>query len=92
MSPLRKPLAFLSGTVDSVTEWLRARGWGRALLESFRAYSEHGIMYMTSALSFYAIVSLIPLAFIAIWALTIIVGSSGQAQQTLESMLRHPLL
>jgi membrane protein len=92
MSPLRKPIAALSSLTTAVRKWLLARGWGRALLESFKAYEEHGCGYMTSALSFYAVVSLIPLAFIALWSLTRIIGSSAGAQEYLNSMLHQFLL
>jgi uncharacterized BrkB/YihY/UPF0761 family membrane protein len=46
---------------------------------------------MTSALSFYAVVSLI-LGVHAFWSLTLLIGSTSEAQTSLESMLSQFLL
>lgn len=92
MSPLRTPIRLLEKARELIRERLRAHGWGRALIASLKAFDEHGCGHMTSALSFYAVVSLIPLAFIALWTLTKFIGSSAEAQQSLQAMLHQFLL
>lgn len=92
MSPLRKPIAAYQAAEDSLKAWLRARGWGRALLESFKAYDRHGCNYMTGTLSFYAVVSLIPLVYFAFWTMTRIIGPTVDVQAVLETMLNQFLL
>jgi len=92
MSPLRKPIAIYHAAESSLMAWLQSRGWGRALLNSFQAYDAHGCNYMTGTLSFYAVVSLIPLVYIAFWSMTRIIGSSVDVQASLQSMLTQFLL
>jgi membrane protein len=64
----------------------------RVLWRAMGAYDKDGCLYMAAALSFYAMLSLIPLTFVGLWALTRIVGSSAEAQEQLEDLLRQHLL
>jgi len=64
----------------------------RIIWNAIDAYNQHGCMFLTSALSFYAMVSLIPLAVLTFWALTVLVGSSETAQEYLARLLNNYLL
>jgi membrane protein len=76
----------------ALKQWAHRFRLVRIVWRAFDAYHEHGCMFMTSALSFYAIISLIPLAALAFWALTVLIGSSETAQQYLAGLLNNYLL
>jgi membrane protein len=78
--------------LEALKQWALRFRLLRVVWRAFEAYQQHGCMFMTSALSFYAIISLIPLAVLAFWALTVLVGSSEAAQQYLEGLLNNYLL
>ncbi len=78
--------------LDAVRQWLLRFRLVRIFWRAGEAYHRHGCMFLTSALSFYAIISLIPLAVLTFWGLTVLVGSSETAQQYLEGLLNNYLL
>ena len=55
------------------------------------AYYEHNGVFLSAALSFYSIVSLIPLVFTAFWALSVAL-TTATAQLQLEALLNQYLL
>ncbi|MCS6884628.1 MAG: YihY/virulence factor BrkB family protein [Blastocatellia bacterium] len=57
-----------------------------------KAYDKDGCIYMAAALSFYAMLSLIPMTFVGLWAMTAIVGSSEKAQEALRELLSQHLM
>ena len=77
--------------LNSLSKLQRIR-WARILWNAIESYDKDGWLYMAGALSFYAMLSLIPLAFAAMWGLTALVGSSADAQRELEQLLRQYLL
>ena len=70
---------------------LEQHAWGRAIFIANNNYVKHGCVYMTGALSFYAVVSLIPLVFIALYVLVEII-KDPKAHDHVESMLNQYLL
>ncbi|MCH7472665.1 YihY/virulence factor BrkB family protein [bacterium] len=89
---MREWIAQLRRLKGEARAFVLSSRWGRALRLALKAYIKHGCVYMTGALSFYAMVSLIPLTFLAFWLLTQVIGSSAEAQQQLEAMLQRFLL
>lgn len=65
--------------------------WGRAIFIACDNYAKHGCVYMTGALSFYAVVSLIPLILIALYVLVEII-QDPEAHAHVEAMLNQYLL
>ncbi len=65
--------------------------WGRAIFVATENYTKHGCVYMTGALSFYAVVSLIPLVFIALYVLVEII-QDPKAHDHVKTMLDQYLL
>lgn len=63
----------------------------RIVWHATESYYEHNGVFLSAALSFYSIVSLIPLSFIAFWALSVAV-TSATAQLQLEGLLNQYLL
>ncbi|MCC6442617.1 MAG: YihY/virulence factor BrkB family protein [Armatimonadetes bacterium] len=66
--------------------------WMRVLCSALEAYDQDGCIYMAAALSFYGMLSLIPLTFVGLWALTAVIGSSHEALVRLEAILRQNLV
>jgi membrane protein len=64
----------------------------RILWRAIEAYDKDGCVYMAAALSFYAMLSLIPMTFVGLWAMTAIVGSSEGAQKALRELLSQHLM
>lgn len=85
MAEARQPLS-------GFKQWLLRFRLPRILWHAVEAYQRHGCMFLSSALSFYAIISLIPLAVLSFWGLTVLVGSSETAQQYLAELLNNYLL
>lgn len=65
---------------------------GRILLRAIDAYHLHGCMFMSAALSFFVVISVIPLSYLALVILTQIVGPSVDVYNSLEAVLRPYLL
>jgi membrane protein len=64
----------------------------RIFLEALHAYDRHHCLYMAAAISFYAMISLAPLIYIALFALQRFIGSSEQAQSQLLATLQGFML
>jgi membrane protein len=78
--------------LTQIGQWgLRFRGV-RILWRAIEAYDKDGCVYMAAALSFYAMLSLIPMTFVGLWAMTAIVGSSEGAQKALRELLSQHLM
>jgi membrane protein len=73
-------------------EWLRSSRSARVIVNALKGYDQHRLVYMAAAISFYAMISLIPIAYLALLALTIVVGSSEMAQEQLRATLSEYLL
>jgi membrane protein len=81
-----------SRQLTQIGRWcLRFRGV-RILWRAIEAYDKDGCVYMAAALSFYAMLSLIPMTFVGLWAMTAIVGSSEGAQKALRELLSQHLM
>lgn len=78
--------------LEAFKQWLLRFRLLRVVWRAGEAYHRHGCMFLSSALSFYAIISLIPLAVLAFWGLTVLVGSSETAQRYLTELLDNYLL
>ncbi|MEZ5339670.1 MAG: YihY/virulence factor BrkB family protein [bacterium] len=71
---------------------LREHPLGRIILRAADAYHEHGCMFMSAALSFFVVISIIPLSYLALVILTQIVGPSVDVYNSLDAVLRPYLL
>lgn len=65
---------------------------GRILLRAADAYHIHGCMFMSAALSFFVVISVIPLSYVALVILSQIVGPSVNVYNSIEAVLRPYLL
>ena len=81
----------LRSRLDKVKRWLLRFKPARVAWLAIESYHEHNCVFMSAALSFYSLVSLIPLAFIMFWSLSVMV-TSATAQIQLESLLNNYLL
>ncbi|MGH8104374.1 MAG: YihY/virulence factor BrkB family protein [bacterium] len=82
----------LENAVERARAWLLRYQLIRAILLAGERYEMDGCVYMAAALSFYGILSMIPLTFVGLWALTALAGSYSIAQSQLEGFLRNYLL
>jgi membrane protein len=64
----------------------------RILLSALHGYDKHHCLYMAAAISFYAMIALGPLVYLALIALQRFIGSSDQAQAQLLSSLQGFML
>jgi membrane protein len=64
----------------------------RVLLDALHGYDRHHCLYMSAAISFYAMISLGPLVYLALVALQRFIGSSEMAQAQLLSTLQSFML
>lgn len=62
------------------------------MLRANEAYHEHGCMFMSAALSFFVVISVIPLSYVALVILSQIVGPSVDVYNSMDSVLRPYLL
>jgi len=92
MDSLWQRCAAAWGCLTRLQRWLLNFRWGRTFFRALKGYEEHGCVFITGALSFYAVVSLIPLAFISFWLLTVILGSGSASQLYLRDLLAQYLL
>jgi len=84
-------LEFATSKVEAWKQQLLRFKLARVIWEALEAYHEHNCVFMSAALSFYSLVSLVPLAFVAFWALSVAVTSAA-AQIQLEGLLNQYLL
>ncbi len=82
----------LFGLPKKLRDQLMARTPGRILLRAADAYHEHGCMFMSAALSFFVVISVIPLSYVALVILSQIVGPSVDVHNSIEAVLRPYLL
>lgn len=78
--------------LEELKQWLLRFTPVRIVWMAVEAYYRHDCIFMVSALSFFAIISLIPLAVLCFWGLTVLVGSSETAQHYLAGLLNNYLL
>jgi membrane protein len=64
----------------------------RVLLDALHGYDRHHCLYMSAAISFYAMISLGPLVYLALVALQRFIGSSEMAQAQLLATLQGFML
>lgn len=82
----------LDGLRGRVGAWLLRFRLVRVLRLAVERYDTDGCVYMAAAISFFGMLSLIPLTFVGFWALTEFVGSSNLAENELEELFRTYLL
>lgn len=82
----------LFGLPKHAREWMDDHVVGRILLRAADAYHEHGCMFMSAALSFFVVISVIPLSYVALVLLSQLVGPSVDVYNSLEAVLSPYLL
>jgi membrane protein len=65
--------------------------WVRITLDALKMYGQHHCFYMAAAISFYSIIAIGPLSFLAFWALRQFLGSSDVAQAEVAHLLAESL-
>jgi membrane protein len=66
--------------------------WGRVAWRAILAYNKHNVLFLTSGLSFFALISMIPLAYLGFMMLAANVGSDVEAMEQLRTTLEQYLL
>src|SRR5690606_14526143 len=82
----------LFGLPDRLRRRMLEHMAGRILLRAADAYHIHGCMFMSAALSFFVVISVIPLSYVALVILSQIVGPSVNVYNSIEAVLRPYLL